>query len=119
MANIVNILPLNKRSETFRTAKVHSRQSVYRATFRKDFDYATEKGVTSLIAGDLNEPHPGWGYRRTSAKERKLETQRYNSGYTIPNKVHDITRDGNSVERDCNQDVTLYKGKRTCLWTNT
>lgn len=91
-AIIVSIPPLNPKREMLQITNVYSPPRAYEANFNKVSEHAIEKGVTSLIAGDLNAPHTSWGYSKTSSKGRKLKMQICNAGYTTLNNVNDFTR---------------------------
>lgn len=67
----------------------------------------TRRLVQHILAGDLNAPHPAWGYTRECKKGRRVHCATQEAGYTLHSDIQEYTRMGISVERNTNPDLTF------------
>lgn len=71
-----------------------------------------------IIAGDFNTHNISWGYQRTTRAGQRLERKMQDNKYTFLNDTTEPTRQGNSVERDSNPDLSWYRGIGNVTWAN-
>ncbi|XP_040069898.1 uncharacterized protein LOC115329459 [Ixodes scapularis] len=76
------------------------------------------KHMDIILAGDFNAHNTSWGYTRTTKTGMRLERKTQDNRYTLLNDTTDPTRQGNSVERDTNPDLSWHRGVGNVTWTN-
>ncbi|KAG0412466.1 hypothetical protein HPB47_010386 [Ixodes persulcatus] len=78
---------------------------------------ANNTDLDILLVGDLNSPNVSWGYSKTQHNGRLLEQATAQTSMTLANDTTQLTRTGNTVERDTNPDLAFHHGPSVAEWS--